>query len=329
MDIYFNPEYGKLNEQIEKGKAETFDFTCEYGTVRNLYIKREVPYIVDGVRYFDAITPYGYGGPVIVECKDKEKLLEAYSEAYAEHCKAERIVDEFVRFHPLAENALDFGGIYEAEYNRHTLAVDLTDENYSAVQFSPDCRNMIRKAIKKGVTVKVDAECEHLDSFINLYYETLNKNEASDYYYFSKEYFETLKNIDGCKLILINGYVDGEIIASSVFMCSEEYMHYHLSATNPEFYSYAANNLILACAVEYGMEHGLKWLHLGGGLSGSEKDNLFRFKRSFGRTEKNLKDFYLGKAIIMPDVYGKLCELSKADGVENADFFPAYREAHW
>ena len=175
----------------------------------------------------------------------------------------------------------------------------------------------------------MDAECDNLDSFIELYYATLNKNEASDYYYFGKEYFEKLKNIEGCNLVLINGYVDGKIIASSVFMCSEKYMHYHLSATNPEFYSYAANNLILACAIEYGMEHGMKWLHLGGGLSGSEKDNLFRFKRSFGRTENNLKDFYLGRAIFMPEVYDKLCELSRADGVENADFFPAYREAHW
>ena len=113
-----------------------------------------------------------------------------------------------------------------------------------------------------------------------------------------------------------------------MFMCGDEYMHYHLSSTNPEFYSYAANNLILARAIEYGRENGLKWLHLGGGLSSSEKDNLFRFKRSFGRTDNNLKDFYLGKAIFMPEIYDKLCEAAKADGVENDGFFPAYRKAH-
>ena len=113
-----------------------------------------------------------------------------------------------------------------------------------------------------------------------------------------------------------------------MFMCGDEYMHYHLSSTNPEFYSYAANNLILATAIEYGREQGLKWLHLGGGLSSSEKDNLFKFKRNFGRTDSNLKDFYLGKAVFMPEIYDKLCEAAKADGVENDGFFPAYRKAH-
>lgn len=328
MDIYFKPEYGKLNESIEQGKAETFSFECEHGKVQSVYIKREVPYLIDGVQYYDAITPYGYGGPVIVKAGDKEKLLEAYNEAYKAHCEKEKIVCEFVRFHPLAKNGPDFESLYNSFFNRHTIAVDLTDENYSAVQFSPDCRNMIRKAAKKGVTVEIDEECAHLDEFIALYYATMDKNRASDYYYFDKTYFEQLKAIPDSKLILINGYVEGGIIASAMFMCGDEYMHYHLSSTNPEFYSYAANNLILATAIEYGREKGMKWLHLGGGLSSSEKDNLFKFKRNFGRTENNLKDFYLGKTVFMPAIYDKLCETARANGLESDGFFPAYRKAH-
>lgn len=328
MDIYFKTEYGKLNESIEHGKAETFSFECEHGKVQSVYIKREVPYLIDGVQYYDAITPYGYGGPVIVEAGDKEKLLAAYAEAYKTHCEKEKIVCEFVRFHPLAENGPDFAELYNSFFNRNTIAVDLTDENYSAVQFSPDCRNMIRKAAKKGVTVEIDTECAHLDDFITLYYATMDKNSASDYYYFDRNYFEQLKAIPDNKLILINGYVEGQIIASAMFMCGDEYMHYHLSSTNPEFYSYAANNLILATAIEYGREKGMKWLHLGGGLSSSEKDNLFKFKRNFGRTENNLKDFYLGKAVFMPEIYDKLCKTARVNGVENDGFFPAYRKAH-
>lgn len=328
MDIYFRPEYGKLNENIELGTSETFCFDCEYGSVQSVYIKRSVPYPVDGVQYFDAITPYGYGGPIITRCVDREKLLSAYAEAYRRHCKAERIVCEFVRYHPLAQNALDFGGLYETIYNRHTVAIDLTDADYAAVQFNPDCRNMIRKAAKKGVTVELDEQCARLDEFIRLYYATMDKNSASEYYYFDRGYFEELKEIPGNRLALINAELEGKIIASAMFMCSEEYMHYHLSSTDPEYYSYAANNAILAAAVQYGRELGLEWLHLGGGLSSSEKDNLFRFKRSFGRTEKNLKDFYIGKAVFMPDGYDRLCGIAKTNGVENDGFFPAYRKAH-
>ena len=328
MDIYFEPEYGKLNEQIEGGVAETFSFTCEYGTAQSVFIKREVPYLIDRVQYYDAITPYGYGGPAVIECTDREKLIEEYGKAYRQYCVEQKIVDEFVRFHPLTENALDFGEVYEAIYNRHTIAVDLTDDNYSSVQFTPDCRNMIRKAEKKGVIIEIDTECKYMDDFIRMYYATMDKNNASDYYYFSKEYFDRLKSIECHKLILINGFVEDKIVSSAMFMCSDEYMHYHLAATEPEYYSYAANNIVLAKAIEYGRELGLKWLHLGGGLTSDEKDRLFKFKHNFGRTEDNLKDFYIGKAVFMPEVYGKLCEMAKEDGMKNDGFFPAYREAH-
>lgn len=328
MDIYFEPEYGKLNEQIEGGVSEAFSFTCEYGTVQNVYIKREIPLLVEGKQYYDAVTPYGYGGPIILECTDKEKLAEAYKEAYRKHCVENRIVDEFVRFHPLAGNALDFAETYETAFNRHTIAVDLTDENYSAVQFTPDCRNMIRKAAKKGVRPEIDSECEHLDDFIRLYYATMDKNGASEYYYFGKEYFDQMRAMKCCKLILVNGYVEDKLISSAMFICSDEYMHYHLSATDSEYYSYSANNIALNKAIEYGREHGYKWLHLGGGLSDSDKDSLLKFKKNFGRTENNLKDFYVGKAIFIPEIYSELCKTAEEKGIENDGFFPAYREAH-
>ncbi len=331
-DVYFLPAYGKLNEKIEGGRVQTFDFRCAFGQIRSVYIKREIPFVLDGVQYFDAVTPYGYGGPVVLEASDREKLLACYSEAYREKCREERIVDEFVRFHPLAENALDFRDLYEVSFNRHTIAVDLTEDTYLYSQFTPDCRNMIRKAAKKGVVTQVDENCEHLEEFIQLYYATMEKNFASSYYYFEKSYFEGLKNSEAFRLILINAYVENEIIASSMFMRSDENMHYHLSATNPEYYSFASNNAILALACEYGHEQRLKNLHLGGGLSADEKDPLLRFKRNFGRQDKNLKDFYLGKAIFLPEVYEKLCSLTREAGQENeqdlGNFFPAYRKAH-
>ena len=327
-DIYFLPAYGKLNEQIEGGKAQTFDFKCEHGQVRSVFILRTVPFLLDGEQYFDAITPYGYGGPVVLEVTDREKLIGAYTAAYRTYCRQNRIVDEFVRFHPLAENALDFSELYETTYNRHTIAVDLSDEDYCKTQFTPDCRNMIRKAAKKGVEIEVDEKCSRMAEFIPLYFATMKKNQASDYYYFEADYYTQLQHIEGCKLILINALLEGKLIGSAMFMLSGDNMHYHLSSTDPEYYSYAANNAILAQAAEYGRSHGKKWLHLGGGVSANEKEPLFRFKHNFGRMEKNLKDFYMGKAVFLPDEYMKICAMAKEQGMDSAGFFPAYRKAH-
>lgn len=327
-DIYFLPAYGILNEHIEGGKARTFDYTCEYGHVRSVFICRTIPFLLNGEQYYDAITPYGYGGPVVIETTDREKLAASYADAYRAYCRENRIVDEFVRFHPLAENALDFNSLYETIYNRHTIAVDLTDEEYSKTQFTPNCRNMIRKAAKKGVEIEVDETCSRMAEFVPLYFATMDKNHASDYYYFESDYYDQLQSIDGCRLILINALLEGKLIGSAMFLLCGDYMHYHLSSTDPEYYSYAANNAILARAAEYGHAHGKKWLHLGGGVSASEKDSLFNFKHNFGRMEKNLKDFYIGKAVFLPAEYSKLCEIAKEQGVESEGFFPAYRKAH-
>lgn len=327
-DIYFLPDYGKLNEYIEGGISQTFDFVCKHGHIRNVYIKRAVPFLLNGVQYFDAISPYGYGGPVILEANDRKALLSAYNAEYRAHCQKERIVDEFVRFHPLANNAMDFGDLYDISFNRHTIAIDLTDKDYYKTQFTPDCRNMIRKSAKKGVEIEIDEGCSRMPQFIPLYFSTMNKNHASSYYYFESDYFEQLQHISGCKLILINALLEDLLIGSAMFILCGEYMHYHLSSTDPKYYSYASNNAILSTAIDYGHAHGKHWLHLGGGVSTDKKDSLFKFKRSFGRMDKNLKDFYIGKAVFLPDEYVQLCTISKENGLIPENFFPAYRSPH-
>lgn len=102
-------------------------------------------------------------------------------------------------------------------------------------------------------------------------------------------------------------------------------MHYHLSATDPDFYRFAANNAILNFAAEYANKNGIKWLHLGGGLTGNADDRLFKFKHSFGRKDENLKDFYIGKIIFNKEVYELFCEKAKENNTFNEGFFPQYR----
>lgn len=37
--------------------------------------------------YYDIVTPYGYGGPIIEESKNKEILLQNYNEAFKRYCE--------------------------------------------------------------------------------------------------------------------------------------------------------------------------------------------------------------------------------------------------
>lgn len=328
IDVYFDQVYGKLYEDIERGTCESFDFSCGHGVVKSVFMKRPVKWPVNNVQYFDIVTPYGYGGPVVVEAINRKELIETYWSAWVDYCRRERIVCEFVRFHPIVNNHIDFGRYYGAEFDRHTLAIDLSDEDYEANQFTSKCRNMVRKAEKSGVTCEVDEACERIDVFCELYHKTMKRDNADNYYYFSLEYFRAMREALDGQLVLINALLDGEIIAASLFMQSKHLMHYHLSATDPDYYRYAANNLLLRAAAKYGNETGRQWFHLGGGLSSSEKDNLFKFKRSFAREERNLKEFHIGRAVYEKGVYEKLVEARREQGALDDDsmYFPKYRQ---
>jgi hypothetical protein len=328
IDVYFDQVYGKLYEEIEGGTCVAFDYSCEHGIVKSVFIKRPLQWLVNGAQYFDIVTPYGYGGPLVVEAVDRERLIENYWTAWVDYCGRERIVCEFVRFHPLVNNHIDFGEYYGAEFNRYTLAIDLSDDDYEGNQFTAKCRNMVRKAEKLGVICEIDEEGECIDMFCDLYHKTMQKDNADNYYFFSLEYFKTLREVLEGQLVLINALLNGKTIAASLIMLSKNLMHYHLSATDPDYYGYAANNLILKTAAKYGGEKGLKWFHLGGGLSSSDEDNLFKFKRSFAREDRNLKEFYLGRAVYDNAVYEKLVEARREQDVldEDSMFFPKYRQ---
>ena len=42
-DIYFDENYGKLYEEIEKGKAIVFECKTKNGSIINQFIKRKIP----------------------------------------------------------------------------------------------------------------------------------------------------------------------------------------------------------------------------------------------------------------------------------------------
>ena len=48
IDLYFDENYGKLYEKIEKGKAEIFKFENEDGKITNQFLIREIPEKVNG-----------------------------------------------------------------------------------------------------------------------------------------------------------------------------------------------------------------------------------------------------------------------------------------
>jgi len=198
--------------------------------------------------------------------------------------------------------------------------VDLVGENALAI-VPQKCRNMIRKADKRGVEVKIDYEGEYTDEFYRIYRLTMERNNAASYYYFSIVFFrEMIKRLHG-KCFSLHAFMENNIIATALFLYSDQYVHYHFSGTDPGYYHLSANNLILSSAIQWGLNQGKLKVHLGGGFTDNDDDTLLAFKKSFSKG--TLCEFYVGKKIHDIKTYDALCKERAIS--EESTFFPLYR----
>lgn len=325
-DLYFLPQYGELNEFIEEGENVIYNYNSELGNVYHMFIKRKIDVKVDNETWHDLITPYGYGGPVIYNCKeaDKKALTNEYFDDFRLFCNKNNIVSEFIRFHPLIENAKDFSSIYEIENFNKTIGTNLKDhEEPYKHEFSASCRKNIRKILRKGVSYKITTNPDNLSNFKKIYYSTMDRNDAKEFYYFSDEYFEYCINNLKENIVLIEAVYDEMTIAMGMYFIYDKTIHIHLSGTINEYYYLSPAYILRYGITIWGKENGYELIHHGGGITNSPDDGLYKFKKRFGSLQF---DFYIGKKIWKTDIYEKLVNLRMKEKTPlNESFFPLYR----
>ena len=323
-DIYFEPNYGKLYESVDNGENVVFEFESRYGTISHMFIKREIPIKINAETYYDIVTPYGYGGPLVKSCeKGKEKeLIEAFDFKFRSYCNINNIVSEFVRFHPIIKNAEDFKSCYEAIHIRDTIGTKLEGCDGAIVDdFSKSAKKTIRRALKSGLTYKITERPDNLNKFKEIYFSTMDRNEASDYYYFGDDYFNNCLKYFKNYIILVEVIYEGKVIASGLYFVYKNIIHAHLSGTLKEYIHLSPAYIIKHATAEWAKQNGVDLIHYGGGTSNSDNDPLYQFKKKF--TKNTFFKFHIGKKIWNEEIYAKLCNIVGVD--KNTDFFPAYR----
>jgi serine/alanine adding enzyme len=318
-DIYFEPAWGELYATKDNGSHQTFLLNSEIGRVYYSFVKRPIEIIVEGKLYYDIISAYGFGGPIVLDCMESKKsaLLMQFKEQFDAYCMENDIVTDTCRFNPWLKNHADFTHMYELIPNYTTLGIDLSVENLFMDEISSKKRNMIRKANKLGVNVHVDYEGKNLDAFIAVYEKTIVKHKISTYYRFSKEFLlDNFHKLKG-KIFLAYALYDGKVISIAIFLLSEHYIHYHLAANDMDYNSVPANDLLLYEVAEFGKRNGFKYLMLGGAGG-----NVAIHSHKKGFTKESVFDFYKGKRICNPEIYEKL--LINCEKVD-LSFFPSYR----
>ena len=325
-DIYFNAEYGKLYELIGEGKLEIFESQSDHGWVQNMFIKREIPLIINGDRYFDITTPYGYGGPIIRSCQNptaKKTLLRDYYDQFKAYCNQNNIVSEFIRFHPINKNHEDFKEIYQVSFDRKTIGTNLKiSDDPIQREFKKNCKRKIKKALELGARYEVIKSPSDLSHFKELYYLTMKRNMADPYYYFPDHYFDAILRELREELVVVNILVDDQVIASELYFAYGKLIHSHLAGSLLEYFDYSPGCLLEYAAALWGIENDYDYIHHGGGRSPAVDDSLLVFKKNFGLNTEF--DFYRGQKIWNQLIYDQLCYHHQVDS--KSDFFPAYRK---
>ena len=326
-DVYYLSGYVKAFKL--HGDGEPLLFYYDDGEIKgiNVVMNRDIStdkHFIGKIApdtYFDFATPYGYGGWLIEGNEDTSKLFDSY----LSWCKENGIISEFVRFHPVLKNHVYSENNYDVIPLGETIAMDLTSPDVIWQNIISKNRNMIRKAIKNGVSIYSGRSPELFEVFKEIYNATMDKDNAEEYYYFDSDFYKSiLDDLPNNAQIFYAQLEDGTIIAASIMIAANGRINYHLSGSRRDYQHLAPTNLLLYRTALWGCENGFKTLYLGGGV-GSGEDSLFKFKRAFYKGKLNR--FYIGKATYDETKYKELLAIRVAEDadVEQSNYFPKYR----
>lgn len=276
--------------------------------------------IPDG-KFFDAVTPYGYGGFIFDGDIDYKEL----SKEFHQTLQNRNVNSVFFRFHPVLDNAKDNEGIVNVIPLGKTIAFDLSSPEVIWENITSKNRNMIRKAEKSGVEIHHSSDPILFKTFKEIYDETMRGDNAEEYYFFGEEFYQSIANDLKGNYEIFYATHENKIISIAIMIFANVQMHYHLSGSLREYRSLAPSNLLLYKAALWGYEQGYKTFHLGGGV-GSGEDPLYKFKAAFNRNSDYR--FAIGKMIINEESYNSLVNIRSdldPDFNSQSNYFPVYR----
>jgi len=328
-DVYYFQEYCSLYYFIGDGEPTLAIYEDSKGnSICYPFIKRLIkfPFCEENqCEKYDIITPYGYGGP-LTQNVSAEILLEFRIE-FNKYCQENNIISEFIRFHPLLNNHLHLENDMEIVYNRDTIYIDLTKSMEQMIsKYHKNHKRNVKKAISNKLEFRVyehEQAMQIVDSFYSLYKRTMDKLNATSYYYFSRDYYKDLLHGLSNNSMIATVFFEEKMISAALCIFEDGYLHYHLGCSDSEFLHLGANVFQFHHIALWGKEKGFHTFHLGGGYNAN--DSLFQFKQRFNK--EGVLKFFVGKKIHDLEKYNLLVEKWEQYYSQklSGDFFPAYR----
>lgn len=315
-DIYYTPEYLCAARAGEEGEIRVAVFETDSVRVIYPFVLRMIP----NSDLFDIITPYDYGGPLILA--GGTDAVAPFMAAFGAYCHETGIVSEFVRFHCFVTNPEHWKDDYDLISNRDNVVIPLTPpQSDIRSAFTSSHRRNLRVAESRGARCHIPTDrAEAFQRFYQSYTLGMDRLGAAERYYFSAEYFADLAGLADDHVVLFETLApDGSIASSALFLAGERLAHYHLGATMEGYSALKPNNILFFQAALEFQKRGKYVLHLGG--ASESQESLYRFKRGFS---KEAIPYVTGRRIWHEDAYRELTRKGAGNDVR-PDFFPAYR----
>ena len=283
-DFYYLPGYVRLAAAEEGG--EPLLFVARDGDSLWLLplIVRPLPTRLGTSGLHDAVSPYGYSGPLmhVADGIDPAEWSSRAVMALRTALAQSGIVSLFVRLHPLRPQPLDaLAGAGYIVRHGETVVIDLTQSTAELWrQTRKRCHEHIRSSEREGFVVTMDPGLARLDQFRSIYEETMRRVGAVNGYFFSQAYYDNLRAALAGSLHLCVVERGNEIAGAGLFTEMHGTVQYHLSGTRSAFVRSHAGTLMIHHVRHWAKERGNTEMHLGGGLGGASNSLLF-FKRGF------------------------------------------------
>jgi hypothetical protein len=275
-EVMAHPEYAKLFARpCDRAVALACD--GERGAILFPLLLRPLavePWARPGERRWDAVTPYGYGGPLAWNVTPRE--VAAFWSAYAAWCGGERIVSTFARLSPFPSQLAPMPAPIEV---RGSCIVRSLGPDPAAVwrDYAHNARTNVRAAERAGLDVEVDTTGARLDAFLAVYAHTMCRRGAIAWYHFPRSFFETLLARLPGHSVFFHTVRGRDVLSSELLLCSDDNVYALLGGTVREAFPLRPNDLLRHRTVQWAIAHGKKAYVLGGGYE--EGDGVFRHKR--------------------------------------------------
>lgn len=317
-DIYYTPEYYSIYESKGEGKAMCFALEEDDKIIIYPFLLNEINKLGYNLEstYYDIQGAYGYNGPI--SNTNDQDFLSKFSSLFCKFCQEFNIVAEFTRFNPLLSNYNQLTHIVPINANDViNVDLDIEKEEIWMKSYRKSVRQIINKCIKIGFEEKLmligEATNKDMEDFTSIYYSTLDRNMAQQFYYFNNEYIFNIRERLPKNVLLATIYYENKPVATSINPFMNVNAYGFLGGSTNLFKKESPFTYMLHKVIMKLKDFGVSNYLLGGGIE--RKDNIFNYKLSLSRN--GLMDFYIGKKVHNRLIYNSIIEQWKAHHPES------------